>query len=127
MTRQAPTPQTRALVLQRAAYHCERCWRPIAREMSLHHRRPRRMGGSKRPDTNQPQNLLVLCGSGTTGCHGWIESHRTQGYEDGIILYDLDDPAEHPYRDAAGNWWLLSPEGDRTRIAPELTTYPRLG
>lgn len=118
MSKTGPTPQTRLLVLTRAAYACERCWRPITSNMSLHHRRPRRMGGTKRLDANQPQNLLVLCGSGTTGCHGWIESHRKAGYADGILLYDRDDPAESPYRDASGAWWLLSPEGDRTRLAP---------
>lgn len=124
MSKSGPTPKTRALVLDRAGQACERCWRPINSNMSLHHRRPRRMGGTKRIDANQPQNLLVLCGSGTTGCHGWIESHRTTGYADGILLYDLDDPAESPYRDAAGNWWLLSVEGDRTRITHNIQPTP---
>lgn len=127
MSRSGPTPQTRLLVLSRALWACERCWRPISESMSLHHRRPRRMGGTKRLDTNQPQNLLVLCGSGTTGCHGWIESHRKTGYADGILLYDRDDPADMPYRDANGNWWLLGPEGQRTRMNPQPTTSTGVG
>lgn len=35
------------------------------------------MGGSRWPGVNLPGNLLTLCGSGTTGCHGWVESHPT--------------------------------------------------
>jgi hypothetical protein len=41
---------------------------------------------------NSPANLLWLCGSGTEGCHGWIESNRTVGYEDGLLLHRNDDP-----------------------------------
>ena len=33
------------------------------------------MGGTSWPSINLPDNLLTLCGSGTTQCHGWVESH----------------------------------------------------
>lgn len=33
------------------------------------------MGGTRWPGVNLPSNLLTLCGSGTTGCHGWVEAH----------------------------------------------------
>jgi len=33
------------------------------------------MGGTRWPGINLPSNLLTLCGSGTTGCHGWVEHH----------------------------------------------------
>ena len=85
------------------------------------------MGGTKRVDVNLPPNLLVLCGSGTTGCHGWIESHRTEGYDDGIILYDADDPAEKPYRDSTGTWWQLTPNGGRNMTTASQHTLPGLG
>lgn len=35
------------------------------------------MGGTRWPGINLPSNLLTLCGSGTTGCHGWVEHHPT--------------------------------------------------
>lgn len=76
------------------------------------------MGGTRRPDANSPQNLLALCGSGTTGCHGWVESHRKDSYEAGYLLYDLDDPLIHPYRDGSGQWWLLMEDGGKTPHEP---------
>lgn len=76
------------------------------------------MGGTKRVDVNAPQNLLLLCGSGVTGCHGWAESHRRDAIKAGIILYDRDDPLEHPFEDKHGNWWLLTAAGTKHATNP---------
>jgi hypothetical protein len=54
------------------------------------------MGGSKDPVTNSPANLILLCGSGTDGCHGWVESYRTIAYEEGLLVHRWDDPQEIP-------------------------------
>ena len=54
------------------------------------------MGGTDRPELNLPSNLLSLCGSGTTGCHGDIESNRTLAYEKGWIVKRDHDAAETP-------------------------------
>ena len=35
---------------------------------------------------NQPANLVVLCGSGVTGCHGWVESNRSEAMDAGWIV-----------------------------------------
>ena len=113
-----PTPATREAVALRAHYQCERCYTPVHGQASVHHRRPRRMGGTKRSDSNEPANLLLLCGSGTTGCHGWVESHRRQSLDDGIILYDRDIPAEHPFKDGHGNWWILDNQGAKHSSNP---------
>jgi hypothetical protein len=113
-----PTPATRETVAVRAGYHCELCYTPISGQASIHHRRPRRMGGTRRSDVNEPANLMLLCGSGTTGCHGWVESHRKNALADGIILYDRDIPAEHPYKDRHGNWWLIDKEGKKQATNP---------
>jgi hypothetical protein len=113
-----PTPATRQAVAARAGYHCELCYTPISGQASIHHRRPRRMGGTRRSDVNEPANLMLLCGSGTTGCHGWVESHRKNALADGIILYDRDIPAEHPYKDRHGNWWLIDKEGKKQATNP---------
>lgn len=69
------------LVWERDGGSCARCGTGLSFAQrgvawSVHHRRPRGMGGTKQAWVNQPANLVTLCGSGTTGCHGWIESNR---------------------------------------------------
>lgn len=71
------------------------------RATNYHHRDPRGMGGTKAADT--PENLVHLCGSGTTGCHGWIESHRDRAKELKLLLVMGEDPAKTPVR------WDLMP------------------
>lgn len=113
-----PTEQVRETVINRAGQHCELCNRPISGPASVHHRRPRRMGGTRRADTNSPANLLLLCGSGTTGCHGWVESHRRDSLDAGVILYDRDNPTEHPFKDRLDRWWTLTDEGTKQLTNP---------
>ena len=95
-----PTTTTKDLVWARAGGRCEVCGGSLAgmRGFSRHHRRPRRMGGSRRPDTNSPANILLVCGSATSpdGCHHRIESNRTRAYEDGLILRDDQNPLHVP-------------------------------
>ena len=102
---------TRHLVVARAQGCCERCHRyAMSGAHSLHHRRPRGMGGTKTPDT--PANLVLLCGTGTTGCHGWVESHRAVAIAQGWLVPRRDprDPADVPVLiDEA--WWKLTPYG----------------
>ena len=91
-----PSKEIRQVVLERSGYRCEICGNPLGQNQfySIHHRVPRGMGGTDRPELNQPQNLLSLCGSGTTGCHGYIESNRQGAYEKGWIVLRDHDPAE---------------------------------
>lgn len=80
----------------RAQGRCEVCGTSDALRWSFHHRIPRGMGGSRDPRLNLPSNIILLCGSGTEGCHGWVESNRTEAYTDGLLVYRIDDPAEVP-------------------------------
>jgi hypothetical protein len=48
---------------------------------SCHHRRLRSGGG---PDTLD--NRIMLCGSGTTGCHGYVHSNRLEAGIGGWIV-----------------------------------------
>lgn len=92
----------------RADGHCERCGRNIANvPASIHHRRPRGMGGGSGWET--PECGVVLCGTGTTGCHGYIESNRAEASEQGWLVLHRDprDPAEVPVF-IAGGWWLVT-------------------
>lgn len=95
MTKKLQMPQrTVNLVKARSGGRCERCGTADSYRWSFHHRIPRGMGGSRDPRLNEPSNIVLLCGSGTEGCHGWIESHRTEAYSDGLLLYRNDDATE---------------------------------
>lgn len=63
---------------------------------SIHHRRARGMGGSRRPETNLPGNLLLLCGSGTSGCHGLIEKQRQYSLDLGLLVSQHQEPVQVP-------------------------------
>lgn len=93
-----PSKDVRELVLGRSGYRCEICGNPLGQNQfySIHHRVPRGMGGTDRPELNLPSNLLSLCGSGTTGCHGYIESNRQEAYEKGWIVLRDHNPADAP-------------------------------
>lgn len=95
-----PTPETRALVMERDGYQCVKCGLPVfgepGRDYSLQHRTPRGMGGSRDPRLNLPSNLVLLCGSGTTLCHGEVESNRSAARAHGYLVSRPLDPAEVP-------------------------------
>lgn len=75
-------------------FRCEICGEPLSSTaMSVHHRRPRGMGGTKRADTNYPSNLMAICGTGTSGCHGYVESHREEAYEKGWLVSQNEEPS----------------------------------
>jgi 5-methylcytosine-specific restriction protein A len=99
-------PQVRQEVIERAQGRCELCNGPL-QPMSVHHRRPRGMGGTRRDWVNEAGNLLAVCGTGTTGCHGMIESRRADAYDRGWLVRTGMDPTEVPFVDFDGNWWLL--------------------
>jgi len=107
-----PTDMTRQVVLERCGGYCERCGRNLSgAAVSVHHRRPRRAGGTSDPAVNTAANLAILCGSGVTGCHGEVESHRTQGYADGWLLHAGQDPAQVPVRLRGGPLMMLTVDG----------------
>lgn len=96
---------TRAAVIARDLNRCQWCGLPVnvaGGDYSLQHRRARGMGGSRRTSTDQPANLLLVHGSGTTGCHGYIEANPDQARARGFRVSSGADPARVPYIDAAG-------------------------
>lgn len=95
-----PTAAQRRVVHVRANWCCEVCGRSLYlvdvgwhTPHSIHHRRPRAMGGSTAVDTNLPSNLLLLCGTGTTGCHGLIEADRATALSGGLLVPQGGSPA----------------------------------
>lgn len=122
MSRQKPKAvdsQTRTLVLTRSGYKCERCYGRLDEGygFSVHHRLPRGMGGTKGREIHQASYLLVLCGSGVTGCHGWVEVNRTQALTLGLLIYRIDKGYEIPFMDIREKWWILDNDGQKVSVA----------
>lgn len=111
-----PDGSTVACVLERAGYRCECCGTPLGdrrgEDFSIHHRRCRGMGGTNWFGSNLPSNLMAVCGSGTTGCHGWIESHRFEAMALGYLVSRYQDPSAVPAQ-----------IGDRMALLTNLATY----
>lgn len=82
---------------------CEVCG--IRPATNMHHRKNRSQGGR---DT--AANLLAVCGTGTTGCHGYITEHPAEAYDKGWSVRRAFDPADVPvYR--VGEWVVLTESG----------------
>jgi hypothetical protein len=63
--------------------HCVMCGRVLSAGWpgySCHHRQTRAVG----PDTLD--NRIMLCGSGTTGCHGYVHGHPAESRDNGWIV-----------------------------------------
>lgn len=109
MRRTGPSAATVTLVRERDGQACVLCG--TTNNLTTHHRRARGMGGSRWPGINLPTNLLTLCGSGTTGCHGFVESYRNTARTQGYLVSQHADPAELPVFTHHG-WVLLDNEGE---------------
>lgn len=53
----------------------------LGRATNRHHRKLRIQGG-----TDDRDNTLDLCGSGTIGCHGYVHHHPAESYERGWLI-----------------------------------------
>jgi hypothetical protein len=107
-------------VLERAQYSCEACGVLVGDrrgvDWSVQHRRPRGMGGTKRRGTNLPSNLMILCGSATTGCHGFAESNRESALAAGWLVSQGKDPATAPVL-VCKRWVLLTNEATYLEVS----------
>lgn len=122
MSKGAFTPAVVEVIWSRDNGSCVICSRGLhlserGQSWSIHHRSPRGMGGTRLTWVGLPANGVVLCGTGTTGCHGKVESDRKTAYGNGWLvrrnglLYPSDVP--FLYR---GELVLLDDEGGITRI-----------
>ena len=79
------------------------------------------MGGTSLPWVGQAANGVVLCGSGTTGCHGYIERNRDIGRRMGLLIsrngvaVATDVPLDH----ALHGFVLLDNDGGFTPVTKE--------
>ncbi len=65
----------------------------LGRATNFQHRKNRSQGGLW-----LPSNGLDVCGSGTTGCHGWIHANPEKAYASGWSVKSTKDPATTWFR-----------------------------
>ena len=109
-----PSKETRRIVLDRDNYQCVRCGKSIMRcRYSIHHRRLR---SHPFPGLHKASNLITLCGSGDTGCHGWVHSHPSEAREHGWIVAATGTPATIAVYYAWRDTWLQLADNGATYI-----------
>lgn len=103
--------------MEREEHRCFRCGAPLRDGWpgySHHHRQTRRFG----PDT--PDNVIGTCGSGTTGCHGWIHAHPKESRDNGWIVskyISADQIPSVPVRHWRLGLVLLTADGGMEQVA----------
>ncbi|NEA53539.1 HNH endonuclease [Streptomyces sp. SID13666] len=106
--RTGPTDVVRALVHDRDGGRCVRC--ASTRDLTIHHRVNRGMGGAREEWINQAQNLLTVC----TMCNGWFEDNPRESYANGWKVRRPQLPAEITVQYADHGVYALTPDGVRT-------------
>jgi 5-methylcytosine-specific restriction protein A len=106
MAPQGFTERIRKILDERAKGKCEKCGLP-ATHVQYHHRRPRGMGGSKRANTNEAGNALVL----HFKCHADIESNRKHSLLNGWLVSQHQEPLDVPVLLHYG-WVYLMNDGE---------------
>lgn len=106
----------RQLVAKRSGGVCEVAIPGVClgRGTTMHHRRkPGRVWSAA--------NLLHLCGSGTTGCHGWIEANPKSSREYGWWIFTGDGEPDMVLvflrAHTGSKWYLLDDEGSRAGVS----------
>lgn len=87
-----PDRATRLVVWERSGGMCEMAHGCNAMAVDVHHRKPRRSGGTKDPLVNSPANLLAICRAG----HNWVESNRMEALLQGLLLHSTEQPRGVP-------------------------------
>ena len=109
-----PTRRVCDLVDRRDQYSCVRCGRSVYEVLSFsrHHRR---MRSHPWPGLHEASNLILLCGSGATECHGWVHEHPREAYANGWLVSGFNDhPDQVPILTARHGWILLDDNGTWT-------------
>lgn len=95
------------LVTQREGGRCAVCAGMLTGPGHLHHRKPRRMGGSRYANT--ASNVVLLHPS----CHlDTVERDRARSYQNGWLLRANEEPSEVPLRYMMNRWALLDDIGN---------------
>lgn len=109
--------KTRPIVYARAGLgdpamaRCEKCG--SSGPLSMDHLKNRSQGGDWRPS-----NIVVLCGSGTTGCHGWKTQNPTAAHAAGWRLEVNEAPGVTPIQHVAWPWPVVLDDDGNMRPCP---------
>lgn len=109
-----PDKHTCHLVDSRDGARCVRCGESLYNVLtsSRHHRH---MRSHPFPGLHEASNVIDVCGSGSTGCHGWIHEHPRKAMANGWLVSGYDDqPETVPILTAQHGWVLLDNEGNWT-------------
>ncbi len=99
--------------IARDGAECLRCGRNLEGiPASLHHRK---LKGRKVPkiEWDLVENIATMCGTGTTGCHGWAHHNRSAAKTDGWIVASWDIPHREPMHDLRNNMITLMQDGTK--------------
>lgn len=100
------------LVDRRDGCRCLICGNDKADGWSGQSRHHRLMRSHPWPGLHEPQNLIRVCGSGTTGCHGAIHADPGKAYRYGWLVHGwVDDPGTVPILTHAHGWVYLLADG----------------
>lgn len=104
-------PKVRAAVLTRDGYACVRCGAGClpGGNYSIHHRLSRSLG-----ESDLMSNLITLCGSGTTDCHGAVHERGNRDAFLGYWIRTWDDPLRVRvlyHSVVPGVYWYLHDDG----------------
>ena len=119
--RTGPSAATVQTIRERDQGRCLRCGAPGT---NTQHRVARGMGGTSRPQVNDLANLVTVCGSGTTGCHGWMTANPADAYATGwaVRRNSGDLPSEVPLTALDGRQFFLTEDGDVIPLITRPTT-----
>lgn len=92
----------RDTVMARNARMCEIQIEGVCRGMAETYQHRKRRGHCSPAERWAPSNGLAICGSGTTGCHGWIHRNPEAARERGWEVSAWGDPARESV-------WLRNP------------------
>lgn len=102
MAEGAFSPAVKQVILARTMRRCDLCGLRVEGAAHFHHRLPRRMGGTSRPDLGLPSNGLLL----HPRCHDWVEANPAYSRLSGLVLTASDSPEAIPVRLWSGWAWL---------------------
>lgn len=111
---------TTAGLLERQFWWCLRCGGGVAGTRASRHHRVRRG-----PGDDSPPNVILLCGTGTTGCHGRAHHYKQEAMEHGWVVPTWAAPADIPvwsywHSQFAPSPWIML--GADYEAAPAATT-----
>lgn len=111
---------TRAAVLERSQFRCERCGVRKMQGLHMSHRIPRGSGGAKGA-RGKPHSRLSNVNALCSKCHlSFVEANPTLAYDEGWKVRRGTDPMSVPIRMWEG-WFIIDDTGARQMVMAPVT------